>query len=255
MSRRDEPRPQREEQRRPVMISPIPLFFILSALLCVVTIGLFLIDKVIDININIEANNRNSIPTKCPEPEDIQSWFVKNLYNEDQHTGLYYEIAFKDVTQPRICKCITSTKSLSKPNKDLLIDDFGIQCSGHVYHSDLSFDLVSGKRGYMIGKWNNFWPMKGVEFPNTIVDVGLNPWTGGKYDWVIEFQCKQGSKIFNWQEDWIQYYGINFYSREYDDRERLEDMIQAARSRGLGPFLDSGLDLFIVDHENCIEDH
>jgi hypothetical protein len=191
-------------------------------------------------------------PNTCPEPEDLQSWFVKHAYSEENHIGFYYETAFKDVTQPRVCKCITSNKTLI--SKDVLQDDFNVQCSGQVYHADLSFDLNVDKnrRGYMIGKWNSFLPMRGVSFPNVIVDVGVNPWTGA-YDWVIEFQCKQGKKLFS--SDWIEYYGINFYSKTYDNPETLAKMVEAARNRGLEPFLDSGSDLFVVDHTNCMHDH
>jgi hypothetical protein len=191
-------------------------------------------------------------PNTCPAPEELQSWFVKHAYSEENHVGFYYETAFKDVTQPRICKCVTSNKTLL--SKDLLQDSFNVQVSGQVYHADLSFDLNvdTNRRGYMIGKWNSFLPMRGVSFPNYIVDVGVNPWTG-KYEWVIEFQCKQGKNPFS--SDWIEYYGLNFYSREYDNPETLAKMVDVARKRGLGPFLDSGSDLFVVDHTNCIQDH
>jgi hypothetical protein len=104
----------------------------------------------------------------------------------------------------------------------------------------------------MIGKWKGFKPLEGVSFPNTIVDVGLDPETG-EYDWAIEFQCKQGNTVFG--RDWIQYYGINFYSKQYDDPNRTQLMEKVARERGLGPFLDSGSSLFIVDHTNCLQDH
>ena len=241
---------------------------VLALLLPIVSFTVLFIATTMVTN-NNDNDTASTEPTVCPNPDEIQSWYVQNFYSEHNHVGLYYELAYKDVTQPRICKCITSNKTLSSKdnnnNNRVLNDDFGIQCHGRVYHSNLSFDLFDEndtnnyRRGYMIGKWNNFLPMKGVTFPNWIVDVGVNPSTG-TYDWVIEFQCKQGWKLFDSSKDWIQYYGINFYSREYNydndgENERLQVMIDAARRHGLGPFLDSGLDLFVVDHTNCIEDH
>jgi hypothetical protein len=190
-------------------------------------------------------------PGVCPTPDELQSPFVKHAYLEEKHQGFYYELAFKDVTEPRICKCVTSNKTMTSENT--LQDDFSIQCSGKVFYSDLSFDLNvdSNRRGYMIGRWNNFGPLKGVSFPNYIVDVGVDPKTG-EYEWAIEFQCIQGNTF---GRDWIKYYGLNFYSKNYDDPSVLQVMENAARERGLGPFLDSGSKLFAVDHTDCLQDH
>ena len=101
--------------------------------------------------VNVDGFMETRQPSSCPDPESIQSSFVKDAYVETNHVGLYHELAFKDITQPRICKCITSNKYLLSP--DVLQDDFNIECGGRVYHSDLSFDLnVDERRGYMIGR-------------------------------------------------------------------------------------------------------
>jgi len=47
----------------------------------------------------------------------------------DFHTR--YELAYKDLTQPRFCKCITSNKQLKTPQR--LFDTFGISCFGIRY--------------------------------------------------------------------------------------------------------------------------
>lgn len=192
----------------------------------------------------------------CPDPEHIQSRYVKESYEESRHAGFYYELAFKDVTQPRLCKCNTSNKTLTSPST--LHDDFSIECAGQLYHSDLSFEWNSSKRGVMIGYWNNFSLIKGVTFPNTIVDVG---WNDGEdyimahfqYDWVIEFQCKDREVLVR---KIIEYYGINFYSKSFDARDVLVDkMLRVATEIGLASFLHSGLELHLVDHTHCLENH
>lgn len=191
-------------------------------------------------------------PTTCPAPEDIQSEYVRREYQEKKHAGFYYELAFKDATQPRGCKCITSNKTIMSADK--LLDDFSVECAGRIYHSDLSFDLAvdPNRRGYMIGKWNNFSLVRGVSFPNTIVDVGVNE-DSGNYDWVIEFQCKE-QNVFGYK--WIEYYGLNLYSRTYRNQASVvAEMVASARIRGLAEFLDSGLELYIVDHRDCLVDH
>lgn len=198
------------------------------------------------------TRNKSREPYRCPAPEDIQSKYVKERYQERKHVGFYYELAFKDITQPRGCKCITSNKTLV--SKDTLRDEFDIQCAGGMYHSDLSCDLNVNphRRGYMIGRWNNFSLAKGVTFPNTIVDVGVSK-RSGVYDWVIEFQCKEETQL---GRSWIQYYGLNFYSRTYQNQQSaVEEMMKSAREHGLGDFLDSGLDLYLVDHTDCLVNH
>ena len=220
--------------RSPTMIIPISIFSI------VLVIIIFF------------SNFGNRNPSMCPTIDELQSPYVKNYYSEFKHQGLYYEIAFKDVTQPRICKCITSNKTMI--SKERLQDDFYIQCNGKIFYSNLSFDLdvESNRRGYMIGHWNDFEPMKNVSFPNYIVDVGLDTKTG-EYTWAIEFQCIQGKTTFG--RAFIKYYGLNFYAKTYDDPNILKTMEKAARKQGLGPFMDSGSNLFRVNHSGCLQDH
>ena len=74
-----------------------------------------------------ERKNQNE-PKMCPDPVTLQSDYVKFHYEEEMHQGLYYELAFKDVTQPRGCRCITSNKTIVTP--DLLQDDFELTPQG-----------------------------------------------------------------------------------------------------------------------------
>ena len=104
----------------------------------------------------------------------------------------------------------------------------------------------------MIGRWNGFKPMEGIEFPNTIVDVGVNE-KDGTYDWVIEFQCIQKQTF---RQKWIPFYAINFYGKRIDDPSLIARMKDSALSNGLSSFLlGDGSDLFIVDHTECKQDH
>jgi hypothetical protein len=66
----------------------VPFFILLTTAL----VGFF---------VSIYPVNTDS-PKVCPTPEDIQSPFVKNAYEEAKHQGFYYELAFKDVTQPQV---------------------------------------------------------------------------------------------------------------------------------------------------------
>ncbi len=65
----------------------VPFFILLTTAL----VGFF---------VSIYPVNTADSPRVCPTPEDIQSPFIKNEYAEAKHQGFYYELAFKDVTQP-----------------------------------------------------------------------------------------------------------------------------------------------------------
>lgn len=68
-------------------------------------------------------------PWKCPSVASLQSKFVRESFDVAVFANgqTYYELAYKDVTQPRMCDCITSRKVLSG---SVILDDFTIQCAG-----------------------------------------------------------------------------------------------------------------------------
>lgn len=122
-----------------------------------------------------------------------------------------------------------------------------------MYHNDLSFEVNPNTRGINVGTWNGVPGVDQIRFPNTIVDVGVNP-DSGEYDWVIEFQCVQGMNVLG--QDWIAFYAFNFYSKEYKNMSgRVQLMEDRFRQQGLGAFVDSGQDLAIIDHTECVENH
>jgi hypothetical protein len=192
-----------------------------------------------------------ALPSVCPKASDLQSDYVKSHFDPTKLQGMYYELAMKDVTQPRMCSCQTANKTYVSETR--VHDDFSIQCYDAVYHADLSFATHSDVRGVSIGTWNGMPLIDQIEFRNTVVDVGVNAETG-EYDWVIEFQCVPGMRFFS--RDWIAFYAFNFYSKDYRNQEgRIAHMAQVFRARGLGAFLDHGAPMAIIDHSDCIENH
>ena len=83
-----------------------------------------------------------SLPSKCPTPDQLQSEYVKNHFETNKMQGFWYEIAMKDATQPRFCKCQTSNKTFHEV-ANTIQDDFRIECEGRVYLNKLSFNLTS----------------------------------------------------------------------------------------------------------------
>ena len=54
----------------------------------------------------------------------------------------------------------------------------------------------------------------------------------------------------------IWFYAFNFYSKEYKNmEERVRIMEARARAQGLGPFIDNGNPIKVIDHTHCVEGH
>ena len=99
---------------------------------------------------------QSQILFNCPKPSEIKSAFVKSHFNvtEFARNQTYYEIAYKDATQPRMCKCITSRKQYNSATRQIF-DAFTIECAGKPYHSDLVFNETdSAADGEFVGVWN-----------------------------------------------------------------------------------------------------
>ena len=188
------------------------------------------------------------LPPKCPSPSELQSDFVKSSFNQSKMDGMWYELAMKDMTQPRICSCQTSNKT---NDGDILRDGFTLQCLGDTYFANLTF-AIQPTPGVLHATWNSIIPLVDrIIWPNTVVDVEVNE--DGNYEWMIEFQCIQGRPIFG--IDWIVFYAFNFYSRRYDIKGRVDIMEARARERGLGPFIDHWAKMAIIDHTDCLYGH
>jgi len=105
-------------------------------------------------------------------------------------------------------------------------------------------------QGVSVGTWN-LPVLEKIQFPNTVIDYEEN--IDGEYDWVIEFQCIQAPA---WMGERISFYAFNFYSRKFKNADELIPLMEArARARGLGPFIDDGRDLAIIDHSECQYGH
>ena len=94
--------------------------------------------------------SEGKLPSKCPQPSDLQSPFVKENFETNKMQGFWYEIAMKDETQPRFCKCQTSNKTLHA-DINMLQDDFRIQCVGGIYLNRLTFNLTD-TNGVLLGR-------------------------------------------------------------------------------------------------------
>lgn len=106
--------------------------------------------------------------------------------------------------------------------------------------------------GISHGTWNGIPGLDKVIFPNAVVDVGVG--ADGSNAWMIEFQCVDGPKFLG--QTWVAFYAFNFYAKTYHNADVLIPEMEAAmRAQGLGAFIDSGNQIKVLDHTNCLLDH
>ena len=153
-------------------------------------------------------------------------------FSLNRFTGTYYELAVHDYTQYPVCPkpdCIRSIKSF--------VPGVG---SGR--------DQIL--KGFIAPPVPVWWKALGfaATYNNTIVDFAEDPDDpDGQLDWVIEFQCRE-----NGDGKKVQVTGINFYPKHQQvSQAHLDAMLQAARDRGLGVYMDAGFGTRTVLQQNC----
>ena len=178
--------------------------------------------------------------TKCPAAWELQSEVVRNSFTLKKFEGTYYELALHDYTRYPICPkpvCMRSQKVVDYRLKQIN-DTADLECFGKIYHNHFRFNLTSTP-GFFLGTW---YLIPRVVFPDTIVDVYEN--SDGVYEWAIEFQCVE-------KLDHVWFVGINWYSRLNSvSQQYIDNMLTAARKRGLGVYMDTGEKATLVDQKN-----
>mmetsp|Transcript_20761 Transcript_20761/g.66826 ORF Transcript_20761/g.66826 Transcript_20761/m.66826 type:complete len:240 (+) Transcript_20761:157-876(+) len=186
----------------------------------------------------------------CPKAasEVVDEWVWKN-WSPAMMAGTFYEVALRDPTQPRVCGCERSVKAVDA--EGAISDTFSIRCpptaAGTDYVVPLAF-VQTGTPGLMDATCNFLEPFGTTTCPDYVVDVGTRR-PGEPYPWVIEFQCVE--RTDRRQPGSLLFAGINFYSRSPDDPRALEAMNASAYAHGLGPFIDGGRGLYVVNHTGC----
>lgn len=180
--------------------------------------------------------------TKCPHPWEMQSDFVKKNFNISKFVGDYFELALHDYTQYPICfagpRCMKSHKVFDK-SLNQINDTFQLYCLGNDYPFTFHFKLTN-----ILGHFNGTVSiLPEILFPDTVVDAKEGP--DGRYEWAIEVQCVE-------KYDRVLFVGINWYSRFNDTSDEYVDMLlDAARQRGLGVYMDQGSKVYRVEQTHC----
>ncbi|CAE8698269.1 unnamed protein product, partial [Polarella glacialis] len=223
--------------------------------------------------VDYPVNIRGSMPSfypletpkgalQCPAYEDVKSSRMPS-FDADKYVGIWYELAFHDITQFNGCGCT----QFNMTRRDLVIEDmFTVNCpwpwrSGVEGPWLPGFSKISGQRKLNLYTCNMTMyinPQRpgvmmetgfGQEFDNMVLEIWQDPEiqaeTGYEFTRAIQFQCL-GSPV----DGQITFTGINFLSRvPIISPGMLQEMFVRARALGLEPF--GANDMHKVEHEGC----
>lgn len=197
---------------------------------------------------------------QCPKYEDVRSPTLP-AFNVDKYVGVWYELAFHDITQCNGCGC---TRFNMTRHGNVIEDMFTVTCP---------WPWKKGVDGPWLPGYNangnrrmNMWTCNmtmyykpaepgvmletgfGQEFDNMVLEIWSDPEiaaeTGYEYTRAIQFQCL-GS-----EQDGITFTGINFLSRvPIVKSSMLQEMFNRARALGLEPYGSN--DMHVVEHAGC----
>eukprot|EP00929_Paragymnodinium_shiwhaense_P069333 TRINITY_DN3497_c0_g1_i1.p1 TRINITY_DN3497_c0_g1~~TRINITY_DN3497_c0_g1_i1.p1 ORF type:complete len:905 (+),score=212.67 TRINITY_DN3497_c0_g1_i1:59-2773(+) len=197
---------------------------------------------------------------ECPLYEEIKSSTLPP-FQVDKYMGIWYELAFHDITQPNMCGCTR----FNMTNRGGTIEDmFTVSCPWpwregvdgpwlpgfnkagerrlNLYTCNMTMFYEPARPGVMME--DGF----GVLFPNMVLEIWKDPEitaaTGYEYTRALQFQCvsKGPGKI--------EFTGINFLSRQpVVPPTMLHEMFVKARALGLEPYGSN--DMHVVNHEGC----
>lgn len=165
-----------------------------------------------DYNLQLDDSYQGEIVRGCPVYDDVRRPSMDG-FDLEKYQGKWYEQKFHDWTQFKEVYDTTIDIKLTSDKKGW-IDDFGVRGPAPDI-AKLSWDkspVANGAHYFMPGRVDENDPPGvlrekgfGVEFPNYIVDVQMDPVTG-EYTEAIQFQCLErgGVRVFE---------GINFLSR------------------------------------------
>ncbi|CAN0073338.1 unnamed protein product [Pylaiella littoralis] len=172
---------------------------------------------------------------KCPAYKAVEGFDV------DKYMGIWYELAYHDWTQIKICGC---TRFNMTRTDDRIKDAFTTKCP---YEADAGETFLINMREVVDSR--NPGSFKEYAFYNKWDNKVVALWegSGGSHDYerAIQLQCVEvlGRRAF---------VGINFLSRKPSVSPReMSEMFQQARLLGLAGIGGSPAEMEIVRHEGC----
>lgn len=189
-----------------------------------------------------------SVSGGCPSFEDLAQSSVLDFDPTFQkYAGFdWYELAYYDVTQTRLCGCTKMRWSIES-NSSRFVDIFSTQCP--IYPKSLRRTWLVEMRGPIIAParveetaGGEFW-FSEIAFPNWIIDILRDE--QGNYQRSIQFQCRE-------KRGEISFVGINFLSRSLENiEEQLDWFFERSLAIGLDKFGASRAEMSFVVQADC----
>lgn len=198
---------------------------------------------------------------RCPTYEEIRSPTLRP-FDVDKYVGIWYELAFHDITQFNGCGC---TRFNMTRHGTVIEDMFTVSCPWPWREGvDGPWLPGFGSNGQRrLNQWTCnmtmfYQPARpgvmretgfGQAFDNMVLEIWSDPEitaeTGYEYTRAIQFQCLGSSGTTG-----ITFVGINFLSRTPIVKPAmLQEMFVRARALGLEPYGSN--DMHIVEHQGC----
>jgi len=200
---------------------------------------------------------------QCPAYDDLRSPTMP-AFEVDKYLGVWYELAFHDITQANGCGCTR----FNMTRHGLMIEDmFTVSCPWpwkegvdgpwlpgyskvtgnrklNLYTCNMTMYIDPARPGVM--KETGF----AQEFDNMILELWKDPeisaQTGYEYTRSIQFQC-----VTSPIDGSVSFTGINFLSRTPKvSPAMMQEMFVRARALGLEPY--GANDMHVVEHEGCV---
>lgn len=199
---------------------------------------------------------------RCPAYEEVRSPTLP-AFDIDKYVGIWYELAFHDITQANGCGCTR----FNMTRHGMVIEDmFTVTCPWPWQEGVdgpwlPGYSQVSGQR--KLNQWTcnmtmYYQPARlgvmlekgfGQEFDNMVLEIWRDPdiqaQTGYEYTRAIQFQC-----VGLPPDGKITFTGINFLSRTpIVPTSVLQEMFIRAQALGLEPYGSN--DMHIIQHKGC----
>lgn len=199
---------------------------------------------------------------RCPRYEEVKSSTMPR-FDIEKYVGVWYELAFHDITQFNGCGCTQFNMTL---HGSIVEDMFTVTCpwpwrDGVEGPWLPGYSKITGQR--QLNQWSCNMTMyvnqmqPGVmretgfsqEFDNMVLEIWRDPeiqaQTGFEFTRAIQFQCLGGGN-----DGEVTFTGINFLSRvPIVAPTMLQEMFVRARALGLEPYGSN--DMHVVEHEGC----
>jgi hypothetical protein len=188
---------------------------------------------------------------KCPNLKEIGKKSREPGFTENLYQGVWYELAYHDVTQANyFCGCTRFNFTIRSDN--FMEDMFTTTCpmtgilpgedvAKRVYTLNMSISYDKAKPGEFVEKGFQYG------FPNVVLYVWTKTGKNGQvyYDRSLQMQCVEAAGK-------ILFVGINFLARAPRvTKAELDQMFDKSKELGIDAYGGSRQGMYLVVHDNC----